>query len=678
MSGAFPSVSNAPRLWRRLAASTFLAAPGFAMAGAASAQTIDYVALEQLFQEPVTASATGQPQRASEAPANMIIITADEIRKSGARDIPDVLRNVAGVDALEWTNGASDISLRGYGVPYAARVLVLVDGRQVYADHHGFMPWSALAVELGEIRQIEIVKGPNAALFGFNAVGGVINIVTRNPGVDKAHVESVSVGTQDSAQVSIVETFDLSEWLSVRLSGGAERKDEFSTPIPPGFIGARNDENTNSSIAVDAVADFSDKIRLKFGGSRADSSQSEITPGNDLAVADYTVTGLHASLEADSAFGLIEITGYSQVLDQQSPSALGDFDFHSELFVGRVQDVITLGASHTVRGFIEARTSDSTTSPFVGGRVGYDVASVGAMWNWRLFPNLALTNAVRFDRLSFQREGAAPAGYPLSNADWDRDIEETSFNSGLIWRPDDDNTVRIIAARGVQLPSLANAGAVLIATPLVNFTGSPRIEPTTTDDIQLDWRRAFMASGVQLHANLFWQDNKDIVGLSGDFVAGPGGFYGAPSNRGDSRAYGLELGLSNIGQGPWRWSVGYRLESIDDDSIATTIPISLASDNENTIPHHLVNARLGWTGGRWEIDGYLRYQSESGGLPPTTLGLQVIPLDDFATADARIAYALSDTVTLALSGQNLFTATQRQTAGPEVERRLMLTLSRAY
>ena len=157
--------------------------------GAAQAQAIDYDALEQLFGEPVTASATGQPQRASEAPANMIIVTAEEIRRSGARNIPDILRNVAGVDALEWTNGATDIGLRGYDKAYSARVLVLVDGRQVYADHYGFMPWNVLGVELGSIRQIEIVKGPNAALFGFNAVGGVINIVTRDPGTDKAHVE---------------------------------------------------------------------------------------------------------------------------------------------------------------------------------------------------------------------------------------------------------------------------------------------------------------------------------------------------------------------------------------------------------------------------------------------------------------------------------------------------------
>ena len=149
------------QLWRRLATASFLAASGFACVRPAHSQTIDYVALEELFQEPVTASATGQPQRESDVPANMIIVTADDIRRSGGRNVPDVLRHVAGVDVMEWTNADVDVGLRGYDKPYSARVLVLIDGRQVYADHYGFMPWNILTVELSAIRQIEIVKGPN-------------------------------------------------------------------------------------------------------------------------------------------------------------------------------------------------------------------------------------------------------------------------------------------------------------------------------------------------------------------------------------------------------------------------------------------------------------------------------------------------------------------------------------
>jgi outer membrane receptor for ferrienterochelin and colicins len=126
----------------------------------APAQTVDYGALEKLFAEPVTTSATGSPQRASEVPADMEIVTADDIRRSGAVDIPGVLSHVAGVDVLQWTAGGADVSVQGYNQPYSSRLLVLIDGRQVYADYYGLTPCSALPIELGAIRQIEIVKGP--------------------------------------------------------------------------------------------------------------------------------------------------------------------------------------------------------------------------------------------------------------------------------------------------------------------------------------------------------------------------------------------------------------------------------------------------------------------------------------------------------------------------------------
>ena len=101
---------------------------------------MDYGALEQLFKEPVTTSVNGSPERVSDVPATMEIITADEIRRSGTKDIPGVLRHAGGVDTQEWGNDNTDVSVRGYDQALAQRLLVLVDGRQVYADHYGYTP----------------------------------------------------------------------------------------------------------------------------------------------------------------------------------------------------------------------------------------------------------------------------------------------------------------------------------------------------------------------------------------------------------------------------------------------------------------------------------------------------------------------------------------------------------
>src|ERR1700742_4968571 len=89
-------------------------------------QSMDAGALAHTFHEPMTTSVDGTAQRVVDAPVTMEIITAEEIRRSGAKDIPGVLRHVGGVDTLEWGNDNTDVSIRGYDQALAQRLLVLV------------------------------------------------------------------------------------------------------------------------------------------------------------------------------------------------------------------------------------------------------------------------------------------------------------------------------------------------------------------------------------------------------------------------------------------------------------------------------------------------------------------------------------------------------------------------
>jgi outer membrane receptor for ferrienterochelin and colicins len=104
-----------------------------ALSTSALAQSLDYDTLEQVFHEPVTASATGQPQRASDAPVNIEIITQEEIQRTGATNIPDVLQYVAGVDVRRYGIADAEVGIRGYNQPFNPRLLVMLNGRQVYS-----------------------------------------------------------------------------------------------------------------------------------------------------------------------------------------------------------------------------------------------------------------------------------------------------------------------------------------------------------------------------------------------------------------------------------------------------------------------------------------------------------------------------------------------------------------
>src|ERR1700722_17816778 len=220
---------------------------------AARGQSVDYSALELLFAEPVTTSATGSPQRASDVPANMEIITADDIRRSGARDVPGILRHIADVDMLQWGTDDSDVSVRGYDQAYSQRLLVLINGRQVYADYYSFPPWSTLPVELGDIRQIEVVKGPSSALFGLNAVGGGINIITYNPLYDDENSAAAAAGTQSLTQESAIATFKLDDRAAARISAGNRSDSDFSTAVPASMRTRPRMDNNRTAVDFDGM-----------------------------------------------------------------------------------------------------------------------------------------------------------------------------------------------------------------------------------------------------------------------------------------------------------------------------------------------------------------------------------------------------------------------------------------
>src|SRR5260370_11133777 len=136
------------------------------------------LSIEDLMNLDVT-SVAKEPQRLLQAAAAIQVITADDIRRSGASSIPEVLRladnlQVAQINAHDWA-----ISARGFNANLANKLLVLVDGRAVYTPLYGGVLWNVQDCLLADIDRIEVISGPGGTLWGANAVNGVINILTQ-------------------------------------------------------------------------------------------------------------------------------------------------------------------------------------------------------------------------------------------------------------------------------------------------------------------------------------------------------------------------------------------------------------------------------------------------------------------------------------------------------------------
>ena len=146
-----------------------------------SASSLKKLSIAELLNIEVT-SVSKTAESLSDAAAAVYVITRDDILRSGATSIPDMLRLAPNLQVAQITASTFAITARGFNGPAASKLLVLIDGRSVYTPFHSGVSWDVQDVLPEDIERIEVISGPGATLWGANAVNGVINITTRNSG----------------------------------------------------------------------------------------------------------------------------------------------------------------------------------------------------------------------------------------------------------------------------------------------------------------------------------------------------------------------------------------------------------------------------------------------------------------------------------------------------------------
>ncbi len=139
------------------------------------------MSLEQLGKIDVT-TVSREPQEVWKTPAAIYVITHDDIRRSGAQNIPEALRLAPGVEVARITADEYAIGIRGFNSRLSRYVLVLIDGRTVYTTLTAGTYWETQDTFIQDVDRIEVIRGPGGTIWGPNAVNGVINIITKNAG----------------------------------------------------------------------------------------------------------------------------------------------------------------------------------------------------------------------------------------------------------------------------------------------------------------------------------------------------------------------------------------------------------------------------------------------------------------------------------------------------------------
>ncbi|WP_158850831.1 TonB-dependent receptor plug domain-containing protein [Algibacter sp. L1A34] len=193
--------------------------------------------LEELLDIDVVVTASKKPEDLFETPLSTTIISKEEIENSGVTSIPEALRLSQGLIVREMTPGNYDIHIRGYDditknvyvtLPYNTTILVMIDNRVVYSYFSGGTFWETLPVDLNDVERIEVVRGSASALYGANAVTGVINIITSHANKKGKNVSvRSSIGTNEARNTSINIGYNWDDKTKLSFSGNFTERYRF-------------------------------------------------------------------------------------------------------------------------------------------------------------------------------------------------------------------------------------------------------------------------------------------------------------------------------------------------------------------------------------------------------------------------------------------------------------------
>ena len=239
----------------------------------------------QKYEETLVVSASRTEQKVVDAPSTMSVITGMQIEMAPSQNFAELLRTIPGVNITQVSARDINITSRAATGTLATGQLALLDGRSLYQDFFGFVMWDFLPVNLNEVKQIEVIRGPASAVWGANAVSGVVNVITKSPREMPGSSAVLGFGTFDRTPPSVAADAGslwyvsgtharaINDRWAFKLSAGAYSQDALARPtgVIPGGPGTlypayENAGTTQPKFDARVDYDYPDGRKLTFSG----------------------------------------------------------------------------------------------------------------------------------------------------------------------------------------------------------------------------------------------------------------------------------------------------------------------------------------------------------------------------------------------------------------------------
>jgi iron complex outermembrane receptor protein len=621
-----------------------------ALTGAVLAQQPDLtqLSLEDLMNTKVT-SVSKKEQSLSKAAAAIFVITQEDIRRSGATNIPDLLRMVPGLDVAQINANSWAVSARGFNHQFSDKLLVLIDGRAVYTPLFAGVYWDTQDVPLEDIERIEVIRGPGATVWGANAVNGVINIITKSAAETQGGLLIAGGGTQDLALGMAQYGGKIGKDASYRVF--AKYLDQNHLPNLTGQNGEDGWHLSHVGFRTDASLTQKDSLTVEgdlYGGTEGANfghivsiappvdenvNGSEKIPGGDILSRWNHVFSSRSDTRLQFYFDRYERDG--RELSENRDTFDLDFQHH-----------LALGARHDLIWGVDYRHS----SDFTVGTI--DQAWVPAGGALQLFSTFAQDEIVlKPDRVFLT------VGTKLENnyyAGWDVDPSVR-----VAWTPTKRHTFWTAVSRAARTPDRRNEDADIniAAFPgpggvpaLLTLLGNPEEKSEHVVAYEAGYR-AQPAGPFSIDVATFFNTYTDLATTEPGppfLVVNP-----APShfvfplvwgNKMHGTTDGIEVSSNWKVNDRWTLSPGYALLQMHLHTDPTSQDTTTLADTEGSSPRHQAQLRSHLNlpcHFIWDVSGYFVER-----LPD-----QQVP--SYTRLDTQLSRQLGEGLELSLVGQNL-------------------------
>jgi len=618
---------------------------------------IENLSINDLMQIEVS-SASRKSQTLSNTAAAAFVITQEDIRRSGATSIPEALRYVPGLEVAQGALRTWDITARGFNSEYANKLLVLIDGRAVYTPLYAGVIWELQDTMMEDIERIEVIRGPGAAMWGSNAVNGVINVITKKTKDTRGDLLVAGSGNQERGFAGFRHggSFADSDG-SYRVYGkgfsrdatvnaaGAQQDDAWRS----GQMGFRMDHHVADG---DGLTLQGDAYKMNIGVPLIDNAVF-VSPYTNYIPNDASVHGGNLLTRWESTLpngSEMSLQGY---YDRAQIDALFlgedtetyDLDFQHRLHPNAMNDLMW-GANYRHIHFAAKNTPNMSFAP---PSFGYQNVSAFAQDDIALVADrLRLTLGAKLEDSYFGGMQFQP-------------------NARLLWAPDNTNSVWLSASKASRTPSLVETKAAAIAESMTSpsaqtfglpvqavVSGNSNLKAETVTALEAGYRTQWnprLSTDIATYSN-HYQDRIEAAYVGGVatpvFVAASGAipnYLSLPIAFRNAATtisvYGLEMSAD------WRALDWMRLEgAFTYAKMNAPSWDGINTDYARLIPRTQESLRcLMDLNEKTKLNLALRHV---GTLDATTAGVPA-----YNAADANVAYTPRKGLDISLVGQNL-------------------------